>query len=437
MSRRRRFHRSAHRAPAWLLMPVTAVALAIVTPLPGSAATAAVPASAGTGFGHATEITPPANAAAQPNDGLYAAACPGKGDCVAGGAYTNKTGADEAMVVTQSRGKWARATEVKLPANAAAQPYAEVNSIACGASDSCVAVGYYHVKAGYDQGYIVDQTRGQWGRAVEASLPANAEAESAGLIAVTCTSADACEAAGYYYDRAKQLSAVVISEVSGRWRRGTELSVGHVSPASFGPYLTGIACEETGDCVAVGFYYTSMTDPDDTAALGFIQARGKWYPGTKIALPSSAKSSSGLDSVACVAGGPCLAAGGYATSSTADAAMSALESGDRWHEAASIPVMPPHAVSDDPNGISCASARLCIVAGGYSTAKDTDLALLMTLSNRKWQQVGGVALPANASTTTPHNFLYTVGCASDGYCAAVGFYLTKTDGDAAMATERA
>jgi hypothetical protein len=437
MNRGRPIRRRAHRAPAWRLAPVAVAALAGITSLSGSAAGAVVPASAGTGFGRATEISPPANAAAEPGTGLYAAACTGHGDCVAGGSYSDRAGQDEAMVVTQMKGRWGRAIEVVPPKGAADQPDAEVNGIACASQGNCVAVGYYNVKADYDQGFIVDQTRGRWGHAIQAELPLNARAEAAGLTTVTCTSAGNCEAGGYYFDRAGGLEATIVSEVRGRWRRGTELSMGHGFDADPGPTIGAIACARAGYCVAVGFYYISTVGPPfSTAALGFIQARGKWYPGTKVTPPSNADGNSGLSGVACAAGGACFAVGTYATSATVYSAMSALESGNRWRQAASIPTTPAHATSDSLDGISCPSVRLCVVAGGYGTATSNTLGMLITLSNEKWGKAGGVAVPANGATT-PRDFLSSVGCASDGYCAAVGFYQTKTDGDVAMVAERA
>jgi len=47
-----------------------------------------------------------------------------------------------------------------------------------------------------------------------------------------------------------------------------------------------------------------------------------------------------------------------------------------------------------------------------------------------------VSVPVNALTTTPRDYLYAVGCASDGYCVAVGYYLAKGGKDDAIAVAR-
>jgi hypothetical protein len=413
------------------LLILSAAALASATALPAAHAAAAKPA--GTGFGRATQIRLPVNAG-NASVGLYAVACAGNGDCAAGGAYQDKGGASEPMVVTQTRGRWARAVEVKLPANAATDPGAEVNGVACARQGSCVAVGYYQPKGDdNDQGFIVAQVRGAWKRALQAPLPANAGPRAAGLDAVTCTAAGACQAVGFYTDRADQFEAVAISEVAGRWHRGAELGLSAGVPAAD---LTGISCVKAGYCAAAGFYNTSGLPPFPTASVGLVESRGTWHLATKVKAPANATGESGIDGVACAPPGFCIGAGGYATSATVGAAMVATETSGRWHQATEVTARPPHATSTGLSGISCVTAKLCVGSGSYSTAHANTLALLLTWSNGKWGRAGGVSVPANALTTTPRNYLYGVGCASDGYCVAVGYYLAKGGKDDAMAVAR-
>jgi hypothetical protein len=108
--------------------------------------------------------------------GLYSVACPRAGDCVAGGAYESTQGGD-AMVVTESSGRWRQATEVTLPSNAQSQPYAEVNGVACAAVGSCVAVGYYSYEfPDVDNAFLVTETHGTWGSATMCSFPLTRQA---------------------------------------------------------------------------------------------------------------------------------------------------------------------------------------------------------------------------------------------------------------------
>jgi hypothetical protein len=409
---------------------------ALTVSLQPLAANASGVAAAGTGFSRAVPITAPGNAAADPDEGLYGVACPGHGDCVTGGAYTDVHGNGDAMVVTQARGRWARAVEVRLPANAAADPSAEVNGVACPSQGNCVAVGYYSTTSDHDEGFIVTQSRGAWARALEAQPPKNAGSNVALLEAVACTGPGACQAVGYYEDTAKQGEGLVIPEVAGRWRRGSELRTASDFPAYAGPTVTGIACARAGYCTAVGFYYTSDTLPYTTGAVAYVEARGKWGEAVKVRAPSNAKpEETGLDEVACVAKA-CLAVGSYELSAAASSAMVASESGGRWHQATEITARPAHATGAGLDGISCATNTLCLGAGGYGTAAHDDLALLETWSRGKWGSAGGVSLPANGLTSAPRDYLFAVGCAADGYCAAVGYYLAKNHDYYAMAVPR-
>ncbi|MGO8958224.1 MAG: hypothetical protein ACLQFR_12770 [Streptosporangiaceae bacterium] len=420
-----------------LLVPAAVFAVALVLP---AAAAAGSPASAqsasGTGFRPAAEIRVPANAAADPTSILIRVACTRRGDCSAGGSYNDADGNTQAMAVTQSRGRWGRAVEITLPANAAAEPYAEVNGVACTRPGDCVAVGYYYVTGGYDQGFIVTQTRGTWGRARQATPPANAGAATAELFGVACTSGGACQAAGSYTDHAKHYQAMVISEAGGRWGRGSELRVPPGAAANPGANLNGISCVRAGECVAAGYYYTSNSNEDDYLAMGAVESHGRWGRASRLRLPANAAAhDSIIGGVSCVAAGPCLAAGGYATASSFYG-MAAAESGGRWGRAAEILARPAHAKSTSVDGVSCVTARLCIAAGGYSTTSSNSLAYLVTWSAGRWQQAGGVSLPANAQPGPARSFFYDVGCASDGYCAAVGDYFTKTAQLVPMAATR-
>ncbi len=427
----------ATRIMRGLVLPAGVFAVALTLPAAAAAGSpASAPAGSGIGFRPGIEIRVPANAAADPDSILIGVACTGRGDCTAGGSYDDAYGNGQAMAVTQSRGRWADAVEIQLPANAAADPYAEVNGVACTSAGNCVAVGYYSTTAGYDQGFIVTQTRGAWGHAQQATPPAKAGADTAGLYGVACTAARACDAVGSYTDRAKHYQAMVISEVRGRWGHGSEVRVPPGAAANPGANLGGISCVRAGECAAAGYYYASDSSEDDYVAMGIVESHGRWGRATRFRLPANAAAhESGISSVSCVASGACLGAGGYATKASSFDGLAASESGGRWGRTAEILAKPAHTLSADLDGVSCVTARLCIAAGGYSTTSSNLLAYLVTWENGKWRHPGGVRLPANAQSP-PRSFFYAVGCASDGYCAAVGDYFTKTTQLVPMASTR-
>jgi hypothetical protein len=397
-----------------LLATAAAVPLILAPQIPAAAAPAR---AASTGFGRATEIAQPTNAAppgstsGSSDSGLYGVACSGRGYCSAGGAYTDKSGNGQAMVVTESRGKWGRGAEVKLPRNAASDPSAEVNGVACTSPGNCVAVGYYQPPGGDDSGFIVTQRNGRWGQAT-AAAPLPKGTTASGLYAVACPAAGSCEAVGYVLVHAAA-EGIVLEQAHGRWTQDRVLR----APVG-GPDVGGIACTRPGDCVADGFYY-----PTDSLnvyrAIGYVQSRGKWGPAKTVAAPKAATSAA-LGSATCLPEGSCLGAGDDVAGARGYG-VTASESGGKWRAATQVSALPPHATGANFDGVSCASSKLCVGAGGYSTSSSGVLAYLVSLVSGHWRDAGGVSLPANAARPY-RSFFYAVSCASDGYCAAVGYY---------------
>src|SRR5258708_18510123 len=142
----------------------------VIVPLPAGAASAL-----GGSAWRSTEILAPSNALASPQATLDAVACAGPGSCAGGGLYESKAKAFDPMVVSESKGTWARPQELRLPSNAfVANPVASVSSIACTAARSCVAVGAYdYNNSGGQHGFIATESKSGWGGASQVTLPAN------------------------------------------------------------------------------------------------------------------------------------------------------------------------------------------------------------------------------------------------------------------------
>ncbi len=191
------------------------ISFAIVPPPAGAAA-----ALTGSAW-RSTEILAPSNALPSPQATLDAVACASPGSCAGGGMYESKAKAFEPMVVSESKGTWARPQELRLPSNAfVANPVAPVSSIACTAVQSCVAVGAYdYNNSGGQHGFIATESKGHWARAAQVTLPANAATHGsvATLAAVACVGAGSCLAVGGYLDKAGGFELMVVPESNGHW----------------------------------------------------------------------------------------------------------------------------------------------------------------------------------------------------------------------------
>src|SRR5207248_2464772 len=129
------------------------------------------------------------------------------GNCTAGGEYQAAGKPVEPVVAAQTHGRWSRSASLVLPPNAARQPYAEVNGLACVSAGNCVAVGDYEYGGSNNlQAFIAVESHGTWGRAAAPRLPGNSSNPvSAQLDAVSCTRSGFCAAVGSYQDSSRNV----------------------------------------------------------------------------------------------------------------------------------------------------------------------------------------------------------------------------------------
>ena len=388
---------------------------------------------------HTTEVMPPASAHIAPSSGLFATACTGAGNCVAGGDYQVGTKPVEPVVATQSHGRWSRGIRLILPPDAAQQPYSQVNGVACVSTGNCVAVGdYEYGRSGSLQAFIATESHGRWARAYAPRLPANSSAPgSAQLGAVACTQSGFCEAVGSYLDSAGNEQVMALTKpVGGGWHQATEIASPFSAAANPDAFMTGIACTGTGSCVAVGSYSVSATR---YAAMGAIESRGTWRRATGIAAPHNAISSTftAISSISCLTTGVCLGVGEYAVSATQSRAMSVTESKGRFGTAAEITAI-PHGASLHAStyllGVSCTSTSTCLVVGGGRNEAGHSVAMYMIQSHGHWRATF-LPPPARAGTGIHAlSALYSVSCTGRDECTAVGYFSDRTGVRRAEAT---
>ena len=86
-----------------------------------------------------------------------------------------------------------------------------VTSVSCGAAGDCASGGYYYTDGGdHKQAFVVSETNGTWGNAIE--VPGTAALNSfgkAGVTSVSCGAAGDCAAVGSYTDGSRHNQAFV------------------------------------------------------------------------------------------------------------------------------------------------------------------------------------------------------------------------------------
>ncbi|MGO9976362.1 MAG: hypothetical protein ACLP01_26850, partial [Solirubrobacteraceae bacterium] len=426
---------------SWRRIGATVAALALAVALPLGLAPAAFAASQ-TGV----EAILPAGAGSNPQANVDSVSCPSAGDCTAVGGYTDSSGNEQGLLLTETSGTWGGGVEALLPANAGANPQVFLNSVSCASAGNCTAVGGYLDSSGGLQGLLLTETSGTWAQGVEASLPSNATLPfpTVTLYQVSCSSAGDCSAVGVYSipptdgGRSAVLAGLLLTETSGTWARGVQAPV--PANAGTGAIVQSVSCVSAGNCIAAGEYADSSGNQQ---GLLVAEISGTWSADGAAPLPSNAGSNPevNLNSVSCVSSSvDCGAVGTYfdsagfthgvlltgfrkATSPVAGTGGHGPACGGLREEPCASEVWtgveataPENASSPDvqPLSVSCASPGDCSAAGQYLDSAGIEQGLLLTETSGTWAQGVQATPPANASTNPDVSdvLLLSVSCAS-------------------------
>src|SRR5215471_9204694 len=240
--------------------------------------------------------------------------CASAGTCSAGGGYTDSSGTHQAFVVSQTGGTWHAAIEVPGTAALNRGGNAAVNEVSCASAGTCGGGGYYADSSGLQQAFVVSQTAGTWGKAIE--VPGTAALNRGGNAAinsVSCASAGTCSVGGYYADSRITEQAFVVSQAHGTWRKAIEVPGTAALNRGGIAAINEVSCTSAGNCSAGGEYEDSSRGHP-----GFVvsQTAGTW--GKAIEVPGPAALNQGgsarSDSVSCASAGNCSAGGFYTDS---------------------------------------------------------------------------------------------------------------------------
>jgi hypothetical protein len=405
---------------------IGAVALGLTSLAAGSAlAVSTLPArlaqpAAGDTWHTAEEV--PGTAAL--NSGGYAStqsvSCASAGNCSAGGYYAS-TSDTEAFVVTETSGTWDKAIEV--PGTASLNSGAAgVYSVSCASAGNCSAGGVYQDSAGDQQAFVVTETSGTWGTAIE--VPGTATLNVGGvaaIVSVSCALAGDCSAGGLYSSSSGLRQALVVTETNGTW--GTAIEVPGTAALNTGGSADAdsVSCASAGNCTAAGFYQTKSAWQPFVAT----ETAGSWGAAAKvagIAALSKGRNSQGT-SVSCPTAGNCSLGGFYTDSAGGQQVFVAGETDGTWGTAAEVPGTGAlnSGANATLNAVSCASAGNCTAGGAYTTSDLAQQAFIVTETDGTWgtaEEVPGTGtLNAGGRAT-----VFSVSCSAAQECGAGGFY---------------
>jgi hypothetical protein len=180
--------------------------------------------------------------------------CSSAGNCVAGGFYKDSSGYYQAYLDVQESGKWRNAFEVPGTAGLNQGHNAQVTAISCPSGGNCSVGGSYINGSGHGELFLVDQSKGSWGRAKEIpGLAALTMGSTAEIYSISCSSAGNCSGGGYGENSSFRELAFFVTESGGHWD-SAQLLPGIASLSSAGDSgLNQVSCRTAGHCTAVGY----------------------------------------------------------------------------------------------------------------------------------------------------------------------------------------
>jgi hypothetical protein len=277
--------------------------------------------------------------------------------------------------------------------------------VSCTSATACTAVGGYSDSSG-DLVTLAEAWNGtSW--SIEAT-PNPSGAPTSVLDGVSCTSASACTAVGYYND-----ASGVEDTLAEVWD-GTTWSIQATpdSPGAVTSNLAGVSCTSDSACTAVGTYVDS-SDAGGTLA--------EAWDGTSWSIQTtpdpSGAGSSGLSEVSCNSSGDCTAAGGYLDDDSVAQPFAEEWNGTSWSPETTP--LPSGAEGGALSGLSCTSTGPCTAVGNYTDSSGVDHDLAEVWNGTSWT-FQTTADPSNGQQPT----LSDVACTTSDGCTAVGEYTT-------------
>ena len=376
---------------------------------------------------------------------VWSISCAAPGECAAGGSYrvgSYRLGLyHEAFVVGERNGVWGKPIEVPGTAKLNSGGNARVRSISCAAAGECAAGGYYLDRRSRYQAFVVSETNGRWGTAIE--VPGmetlNRGRGDLGLLpggwSISCAAPGECAAGGYYLDRDSHHQAFVVSETNGSW--GTAIGVPGTATLNEGGYadVTSNSCAAAGECAAGGYY---VDGSGNYQVFVVSETHGSW--GTAIEVPDTATLNAGGDadliSISCGAAGECAAGGFYEDGNNDTQAFVVSETNGSWGNAIEVPGTATLNTGGSAwmMSISCAAVGECAAVGFYSAAGSGDQAFVVSETNGSWGNA--IEVPGTATLNTGgYAEASSISCAAAGECAAVGFYDDGNDLQAFVVSE--
>ncbi len=344
-----------------------------------------------------------------PNGVLFATSCTSSSACTAVGDYENTAGSELTLAERWNGATW----RIQITPNPPGALWTELSSVSCTSARACAAVGYYINRSG-----LILTLAEQWNgtRWVVRATPGLGTNRGRALFAISCRSGSACTAVGAAVTSTGQM--VTLAE---RWDGQRWVIEPTVPPAgSEGTQLLAVSCSAANACTAVG---TSVTSTGTEVTLAERWNGASWAM-QQAASPAGAVAA-GLSGISCPAANACTAVGQYANEAFPGLTIVLAEAwnGTSWQLQSAPSPTPPRGETTSGSGllaVSCSAPRAC-TAGGYYTTVTGTKALAERWNGTSWAS----QVTANPARSLGGG-LAAVSCPSPTGCVAAGSYQVVT-----------
>jgi hypothetical protein len=396
------------------------IGLALVGVLAGGGQSAAAVRAAGS-WGRAVEVLGLGALNKGGHAEVFQVSCASAGNCAAGGFYRDRHGHGQGFVVSERNGRWGQAIEVPGLGALNKGEHAQVLSVSCSLRRNCAAGGFYRDGDGHQQGFVVSERNGVWGRAIEVPrLAALNAGGTADVGSVSCSSAGNCAAAGDYLGGDGHGQGFVVSERNGHWRQAVEVPGLSALATGGGAHVGSVSCASAGNCAAGGNYLDSQIHSQ-----GFVvsETNGVWDQAIEVPGLSALGGNAFVASVSCPSAGNCGAGGNYVDRHR-ELGFVVSEKNGVWRQAIRVPGIRDLGKGNAQLGsVSCASAGNCAAGGFYGSVQGETFYKGFVVSEKNGVWGRAIEVPGlGALTTGRFARVASVSCASPGNCAAGGDY---------------
>jgi hypothetical protein len=320
---------------------------------------------------------------------------------VATNSYGTSYGADQSLETSTL--PWSLQTTT----NPSGLATSKLVGVSCSSATACTATGWYASGLGVSA-LLVERWNGtEWSTE---SAPSPSGATTMSLTGVSCTSSTACVGTGGYVNSSG--TGLTLAE---SWN-GTEWTIKSTPNPSgaTSSVLAGLSCTSSTACMAAGY---------DLNSSGKYVSFAEGWNGTEWTIKSTPNPSGAqatvLQGVSCTSASACTAVGDYESSSGNWETLVERWNGTEWTIQTS-PNLSGSTVSG-LRGVSCTSSTACISTGDAVNSSGAYVTLAETWNGSTWT-VQTTPNPSGAK----NSHLRAVSCASSTVCTATGEYVNSS-----------